>query len=166
MKKLKSFTLIELVLYIALSGTIVFSITVLAVMSLQIREKNKAILEVENQGASILEKLSYQVRNASDITIPLPTASSGNMTLQVDEASKNPTVFSVIDNRLQIKQGANLAQDLNSSNILISGLSFSNLSTGTEKPDEIKITFTLTYDINDIKYEKKFYGAASQRNTP
>lgn len=166
MKNLKSFTLIELVMYVALSSTIVFSITVLAVMCLQIREKNKAILEVENQGAYILDKLTHEIRNARNVNTPLATATSQNLILDEDEALNDPTEFSVTDNILKIKQGSAATQDLNSPNISIADLSFSNLSTGSDKPSEIKITFKATYSVSEIKYEKNFYGSASQRNIP
>ena len=66
----KSFTLIELLLYVSIVGAIIFSVAGFLSLSMQSRVKNQIISEVEQQGVQVMQSLTQTIRNASIISIP------------------------------------------------------------------------------------------------
>lgn len=171
-QKARGFTLLELLLYLALSSVITFTAASLLANVLQIREKNRAAYEVESQGVLLMQSLTQAIRNARDVTSPTPqAASSTSLNLTSDEAPVNPTVFEVASNAIGIKEGtAPTAIPLLSQNTGIKNVSFKNLAIDADHADEIKITFTLYYITQEkrggFSHEKTFYGSASLRSVP
>jgi len=170
--KTRAFSLLELLLYIALASVITLTASALLSSILQIREKSRAAIEVESQGVLLMQNLTQAIRNARDVTAPAPqTSSAGGMTLAMDEASANPTVFEVTGASIGIKEGAvATAVPLLSQNTGIKDATVKNLAVDADHPDEIKITFTLYYITQEKRggfgYEKTFYGSASLRSVP
>lgn len=168
-KKLRCFTLLEILLYIAMASIITLSIAVLVTDVLQLREKNRAILEVETQGTLLMQNLTQTIRNARSVTYPLIQSSSQVLEISSDDAPANPTIFEATGDSIGIKQaGQVVATPLLSEKVAIKDVSFENLSDNPDKPDSIKINFTLYYKTNEARggydYEKKFYSTTTVRN--
>lgn len=165
-KNKKGFTLVEILLYIAIAGGIIFSITVFFLTTLDARVRNQAIAEVEEEGTQVMQNITQTIRNSSSINSPSQGTSSASISLAVIDGAKDPTVFDVSGNVIRVKEGTEENIDLTSSRVIVSGLNFANLSrTGTG--GAIRIQFTLTH-INPASkeaydYSKTFYGSASIR---
>ncbi len=165
-KNSKAFTLIEILLYLSIAVIVLFAITTFLSVVLDSRIKNEVILEVEQQGADVMELIKQTIRNANGINLPAQGNNENTLSLQVSDGTKNPTVFSTSSEVLQIKEGSQSPIPITSSRVRISDLVFRNMSkAGT--PGLIRIEFTLRSKNPEekIEYEylETFYGSASLR---
>lgn len=162
----KSFTLVELVLYLALVSVIVLIAAYFVAVILQSKTKSQSIMEVEEQGAQLLNLVTQTIRNADSINSPSSGDSSGILSIDVDDSSKNPTVFEFSGESLVMTVGAEPSVALSNDKIVFTNARFRNLSrTGT--PGIIRIEFTLSTNAADknqeYKYSKNFYASAALR---
>lgn len=169
LKKIKlnrGFTLVELLLYIALVSFVILSLSVFFSMILSSRVKNQTIAEVEQQGARTMQTIVQSVRNAESINSPAQGANASSLSLHSLTGSIDPTVFDLSGGTIRIKEGSGLEINLTSPRIIASGLDFYNLSRD-DSPGAIRITFTLTLSNpggqNDYDFTKTFYGTANIR---
>ena len=165
-KKEGGFTLVEVLLYLAISSAMLTVIVTFLFVLMQSRIKNQTIAEVEQQGLQAVQLITTTARNAEAIVVPVPGASSTSLTLQVSDVAKDPTVFSVSEGTFFITEGASVPIAITSPLVEASDISFSNLSaTGT--PGSIKISFTLSRTNVDGKseydYSQTFYGSSNIR---
>lgn len=141
----EGFTLIELLLYISIVGVILASVSVFFFIILQSEVKNQAIVEVEQQGAQMMQRITHKIRNAGSINSPLPGQSSASISLDTGSFNISDFVF----------------PEVSASNLI-----FKNLSK-SDTPGIIQVQFTLSYNNPENKqeydYSKTFYGSASLR---
>lgn len=122
----KGFTLIEFLIYLAITGMVVamgiqlFSLTQDAIKFSQTQaefERNLNFME---------ETLSYWIRQASGVS----EVSSSSLELMIDNPSFNPTKFRHHEQNLEISQGASANwQPLNSSNVKVIKVIFEKTSS-------------------------------------
>ena len=164
-KDKKGFSLVELLLYISLAGLLFFALFSFLVIAFSGRIKSQAISEAEQQGSQIVQAITQAIRNADSITSPTPGTSGASLTLAYTDIAKNPTVLTLSNNIVSIKLGASNPVPLNSSRVLVSGLTFSNLSQpGT--PGMIRTAFTIntsTSTKQEFNYVKNFTASAAIR---
>ena len=167
LKESRAFTLIELVLYLGIVSFMVVIITVFYGLVLQARVKNQVMLEVNSQGAYVMQMMAQSVRNAQDVNLPVAGGSGDVLSLQVSDSAKDPTVFDLLSGVLRVKEGVGSEVDITSSRVVVSDLLFKNLSQGTE-PSSVQISFLLSsYNPegrNEYEYGQVFYGTANVRN--
>lgn len=130
MKKIsfkKGFTLIEVVLYLAISVIIITSITSITTVTFEFKAKTQAISEVEQVSNQILLLIGRTIRSSTNVTTPTQGNTAGSLVLSGTNAT-----FSLSGNNIFIQEGANPSIQLNSNTIVISNLTFTNSSkTGT-----------------------------------
>jgi prepilin-type N-terminal cleavage/methylation domain-containing protein len=166
MTKRQGFTLLELLLAIGLVALLLSALVALFHVVLGARAKNQAISEVEQQGAFAAALIAQTLRNAESVTSPALGASAASLTLDVTDASDDPTVIDLSDGALRVTEGAAAAVSLTSYRVIASDLEFRNLSaSGT--PGTVRLRFTLTHldpeGQNEYAYAKTFYGTANLR---
>jgi len=118
--KNQGFTLVELIVYIAVSSFVLAAIGGLVWMLMQSRAKSQAIAEVEQQGALIMDTITQSVRNAESITAPTVGNTGTTLTLDVVEATDDPTIFTLSSSDMEITEGVAAAVALNADNITVS----------------------------------------------
>ena len=101
MKNASGFTIIELLLYTAISAAMIASISIILSTLLEIRVKNQSIVEVEQQGQILMIGLTQAIRNADTVN-GLPAATTGTA-LSVTE-NGNTSVYSLENGRLVFSQ--------------------------------------------------------------
>lgn len=160
------FTLVELLLYISISTTVLLAGSLYMSTLLAARVKNQAIHEVEQQGLYAMNMISGSARNAELISSPSSGVSAGLLTLDVITAANDPTVYNLAGGKLTVKEGSAAAIPLTNDRVIMSGLSFQNLSAGGT-PGTIRIRFTLSHtnpsNRQEYVYTKTFYGGTSLR---
>jgi len=165
-KNKKGFTLVEVMLYIALISALVLMMSSFLYMVLGARSKSQAILEVESQGKFVMSQITQTIRNSDSITIPLAGSSGQILSLTSQVPTRNPTVFNSTGTDIQIKEGTDPIIPLTSSQVSISGLSFQNISR-TNTPGTLRIQFTVSYasgsQSGEYNYSRTFYGSVSIR---
>ena len=165
-KNQNGFTLVELLLYIALASVMLAVVSGFLGTILNARVKNQTIAEVTQQGQRIMSVMTQAIRNAEAINSQATSTSAALLDLDVIEVANDPTIFDLSAGVLRITEGASAAVDMTSSRVVISDLQFDNLSR-TDTAGSIKIQFTISHinpaGNNQYEYSKIFYGAASIR---
>lgn len=162
----RGFTLIELLLYVSIAAALLLASSVFLSTLLQSRIKNQAIAEVEGQGAAALQVIAQSIRNASGINAPSSGSNASTLSLAVDSAGNDPTVFDVASGILRMKEGASIATSLTNSRVVVTNLVFSNLSrSGTLGTVRIGFTVTATNTSgrNEYSFSKDFVMSATLR---
>lgn len=159
----QGFSLIELVIYIGLVSIMLLALTSFITLLLNSRGRNQAIAEVEQQGVAVLQLLTQTTRNASAIITP--AAGSIDTALEIDTGS-GQTVFSVIDDQLQLTEAGGDSIAITNDRILVSDFSVRNATRGTS-PGIVTWQVTFEYAERSGKpgysYSRTFYGSASLR---
>ncbi len=164
--KRKGFTLLELLLYVTLTGILLTSVSLTYYVTLRSRVKNETVSDVDSVGRTTLERIGSAIRNANGITAPAIGGSQSTLTLSVPDSAKNPTIFSLSNGVLMVQEGAGAAIPLTPSRITISALTFANYGrSGTE--GIISTQFTIARNNasarNEYQYSKTFSGSAGIR---
>ncbi|MFZ2072189.1 MAG: hypothetical protein WAV10_00695 [Minisyncoccia bacterium] len=127
-KKIKGYALLEIIFYIA-----IFSILTLAVIN-AIIVMTKAFKETSIQtdfvqSSTIMERISREIRQANGINSI--NNNGNNLILNTkDDVGNDKTIeFLLTDSNLQIKENDVLIGNLNTPNIIITGLSFDQITT-------------------------------------
>ncbi len=160
------FTLVELLLYVGISSTLLLVTSLFLGMMLEARVKNQTISEVEGQGTQVMQIITQTIRNAENITSPSVGVSGVSLTLNVVDTLDDPTIFDLASGAIRIKEGAGANIPLTNSHVTVSALSFQNLSRAST-PGIVRVSFTITY-VNpegrkEYDFSKTFHGSASLR---
>ena len=162
----KGFTLIELVIYIAIAAAILLAIGSFWTSIVNSRIKNQVIIETEQQGSQVMQQITQTIRNAEDINSPTQGNSASILSLGVSDPAEDPTIFDLVDGVIRITKGSNDPVDLTSSAVEVTSLNFSNLSND-DTPGTIRVEFSLEYlsdsDRAEYDWSQTFYGSASLR---
>lgn len=157
------FTLVELLLYVAIVGSLLIGITGFYATVIDTRVKTQTINEVNQQGTFMMDYILQTVRNASSITTPAVGATSTNLVLAVPTGSLSPTTFSLNSSVLQVAEGSNAAVALSNSEVRVSNLSLKNLSRGSTN-GIVQVSFIVTRinptGNNRYDFERTFVGSA------
>lgn len=137
------FTLMELMLYIAVLGSLLAAVAGFFGVAASARIKNQAVYEVDSQGSFAIETIGQAIRGSSLVTSPTITANANSLTLATATPATNPTVFSLNNGTLQVKEGSAAAVSLTNDKVAVSNLTFTNLSrAGT--PGLVRISMTIS----------------------
>jgi prepilin-type N-terminal cleavage/methylation domain-containing protein len=162
----KGFTLIEMLLYLAILSVVVLAFSAALSLSFTSRIKANTIAEVEQQGDQTMNLITQNIRNAASITAPAAGILASSLTLTEYVAGNSPTVFDQSGNTMRITEGAVSPINITSNRVIVSGLSFQNLSRPST-PGIIQIKFTLTHinpsNRGEYTYSKTFTSSASLR---
>jgi prepilin-type N-terminal cleavage/methylation domain-containing protein len=160
----KGFTLIETLVYVAIFAIMIGAITIFASNIQASRLRMQILLEVNDQGNSIVRTITQTIRNADSITSPTIGNNSSNLSLASLDISKNPTAISESGDILYITEGVGSPIALSNNKVKMTNLTFSNLSRPST-PGVIQFRFTLKNIDSAIKAEQQysvdFYGTAS-----
>ena len=154
-KKNSGFTLVELLLYVAISGAILIIVSVFVALILQSRVKNQTVSEVEMQGAQIINTITQTIRNAEEISSPSPSMSAASSSINVITETKDPTIFQLNNETIEITEGGGPSIALHNDRVIASNLLFQNLSIANT-PGTIRISFTLTHVNTENRIEYNF----------
>lgn len=165
-KKNKGFTLIEILLFLGISATMLLVVSIFITFILQAGTKSQTVAEVEQQGLFAMQTITQVIRNSTSITSPTAGNSATSATFVVPTGALSPTIFDLSSGAIRIKEGAGTAVNLTNTEVTASALNFQNLSW-TSTSGEVRISFTLTRNNpenkNEYDYSKTFYATAALR---
>lgn len=160
------FTLVELLLYLAVTSIIITSVSGFFITMLQARVKFQVMSEVEQQGAQVMQQMTQTVRNGLTITSPTTGVTGTSLTVTVPTGALSPTVFDLTSGVIRETEGVGAAQPLTNSRVTASGLSVQNLTRPTTQ-GVVRIQFVITSvngsGRNEFSYSKTFRGTANLR---
>jgi type II secretory pathway pseudopilin PulG len=162
----RGFTLVETLLYVSIVSVVLLLLSAFIFMLLQSRTKYQTISEVDQEGIQVAQIMAQTIRNAKKINLPAQGALGATLSLDMTDAGKSPTIFNSSGTNVQMKEGTGALVPLTASKVVVSGLTFANVSA-TNTPGIVKFQFTLTYskssDRNEYDYSRTFYGSAALR---
>ena len=160
------FTLIESLIYFSILGIILVVFGTMLFQILLGRAKTETIQEVSQNARVAMERISDRVRNAQSISGPSAGQTGSTLTLIMTDSSKNPTVFNVASELIQIKEGSTSVQNIIADEVKVTNISFTNVSH-PNTPGSIRIQFTLAASTTSLWkeyiHEETFYTTATIR---
>lgn len=158
------FTLVEVLLYIAIMSSILLAVSGFVATMLGANAKNNIIADVEQQANQVLSLIEEVGQGASAVTTPSIGTSGSILTFTTPVSS--PSVFTQTANVITISEGGGAAIALTNSRVSASGFSVSNLSAaGTS--GTVRVQFTLSYinnsGRNEYSYTKNYVTSVTIR---
>ena len=138
------FTLVELILYIAIVSIFLTGVIMFTWDIIYGRVKSYVQEEVNQNLRYAAKRITYEIRNASAVNLPVTVTS---ISLASGNAARNPTTIDISGGRLRIGYGNSGPCPitspcfLTSNKVDVTNLTFINLSSGS---DSINIKFSLT----------------------
>jgi hypothetical protein len=161
----KGVTLIEVLLYSALSIGLMVSIISFVIFFTGIGSKSRTLRDINTQGTFAVHSFTSVVRNGDSITLPAQGNSGAVASIEKDG---NTYVFSESGGRFSYTEDGGSPIYLTSEDMTVSNLSFENYSL-PDTPGNIRIQFTLTKGgaggslLPEFSFEEEFIGGASMR---
>lgn len=137
------FTLIEIIIYMALLSIFLLTLTDIFTSILDVQLESDATSAVEQDGRFLLSRFSYDINRASSITIPSAIGSSSN-SLSIVIGGITYT-YALGGSNLGLTNNLGTS-NLNGSDTAISGLTFQKIANSTiaGTKETIKINFTIS----------------------
>jgi len=136
----KGFTFVELLLYIAIVGTIFSSLVPFAWEVIGGGVRSAVDQEVDSNARLIMEKIKSKVRNAKSISVVSATS------LTITEQDLSSTVIDLSGGNIRLD-----AVNLNSADTLVTDLVFTDFSSASTK--QVQIRFTIISAIGQGRQE-------------
>ncbi|MEK7555645.1 MAG: prepilin-type N-terminal cleavage/methylation domain-containing protein [Patescibacteria group bacterium] len=125
-KSQKGFSLVELLIYIAITGVAVGVMTGVLTNILKVQVRESASTEISNQLNFITQTIQRLVRESS--LIDMGTGTSSVLKLRMAVLEKDPTYISLENNAVKIKEGTSATTTLTNDRINVNSLSFHKFS--------------------------------------
>lgn len=135
-KQQAGFSLIELILYIALVAVFVIGTILFAWDASYAREKTFQQQAVEQNGRAALARIAYEIRRAQDIN------SVNTNTIDLENGA-NDTTITINSGTVQITTGGSGPYDLTSNQVYVTSLTFSQPGSSDEDTKNIDVTISL-----------------------
>jgi Tfp pilus assembly protein PilE len=127
----RGFTFIEAILYVAIVSVMLSALIPFAWDIIEGGARSSVQQEVSSNARFISERIKYEIRNATGINGTTDCASASKIiSLVNNNAGLNPTIITYTSPNITIKQGAGATVNLNSADVLISGFTCSNNTSG------------------------------------
>lgn len=152
-------TLVEVLLYVALSATILITISATYLQLLEIKAENRARREIETQAQFLISQLEEELLAASNITLPTSNTTSDQLSLQIPDQTYN-TLFLIENGDIAISRNNATPISL-TSDLTISSLSFANRTSG--ESITVDYTFTLQHPYFENSYNSTYTGTINLR---
>jgi type II secretory pathway pseudopilin PulG len=146
---IRGFTLVEVIIYIAITGMVVSALVGFVFSAASTREKNYSVEEVHANSRFALDRITYFIRLAESVDIGASVfgVDPGVLTLNMPNAVDSPTVISLTqdDGALRVREGTSPVREyiLTNEELRITNLMFGDF-TGQHKRGVISVDFTVS----------------------
>ena len=166
--KNKAFTLIEMIVYVAIFAVIMVVVTSFVFQIMNVKNRSKAARETYQEARYILERINSKIRYAPGVDTgnSIFDNDQGALVLKSQVARTNLTEYKVVDGIVTEKVGDLEENVLNSNNVRVDQLRFEQIVSSTVQ-SSIKTTLTVTYQSGgrtDLQAVSTLTANASLRN--
>jgi Tfp pilus assembly protein PilW len=148
------FTLIELVIYIAILSLVLVSITGFFLNTTAGNMKESSYQEVQQNGRFVMTKITQETKKAIGINSPAAGSSNNSLSLVMSDQNLNPTIFDLSGGKIRITQGSSAPIELTTDQVVVNSLQFTNLSySGTPGTVRAEINMEYLNPANKIEYQ-------------
>lgn len=151
----KGFTLIETLLYIVLFSFIITGILLAVYNILEGSERTRQNAILEEEANFLLRKLTWGLTGVRSPNVIAPPVSSTGPALTLTKdglpVGENPITFDEVGGAVRLTRGSNPAAPLTSSNVIVSGLTITNLGTAGGATGGLIIDFQINGRLFQLK---------------
>jgi prepilin-type N-terminal cleavage/methylation domain-containing protein len=126
----KGFSLVEMIVYIAILSLITSALTVTASSLLNTFAHLEIYEDMAHSSTVALERISYEIRTARTVNVMSSTLgiSPGTLVLDTVDAVGSPTVitFSLVNGKIFIQEGASAPSPLTSNSVTVTNATFTH----------------------------------------
>ncbi len=142
----RGFTLVEVLIYSLIISGMASSVIFFSLTILESQEKARSYQEVQQNARFAMNRMIREINSASSFSTSSSTFEThpGVLYLTNPDSSKNPTVFSVVNSRIQMAQGTSSPVFLTSENVEVARLIFEDLSFA-DRTENIKIILSIDH---------------------
>ncbi|MFA6909334.1 MAG: type II secretion system protein [Patescibacteria group bacterium] len=152
-KSKKGFTLIEILVYMGIVVGILIAASTFAWNIIGSKTKSQAMQEVQANAYIVMERITHDIRNASDvdprsafeINIADPRHTSEAFILTAQEVSITPIVYTVDNGTLYVSHGGGAPVSVTSNIVEVTDLTLSDLSSPAGTTKQVLIQLSLIY---------------------
>lgn len=166
MKNIRGFTLLELLLYMAVLAALMLTISVLFSTLLQAKMKMRVMREVDEQGALALIQLSAWVRDADSVGAPATGEQSSELFLTQTYPTSVSREITPVNGQLGVVIDGGDWTPLTNTQVVVDSFTVTEVSSGSSTP-AIRIDLSLegapTSSRNEYVYARQFTTTASIR---
>jgi len=167
----RGFTLIEMILYIAIVSIFLGGVVQLAWNSIYGKVKNSTLEHVNYASRFAGKRILFEIRNASAIN----SVSASSLCLASSDSTRNPTRIYLTGGSIHIGWGGGVAScasttndvALTGTNVTVSSLAFTNLTSGV-LTKHIQFTYTISSSATSGRQEyvasQSYEGSAELRS--
>lgn len=160
-EKRKGFTLIELVIYLAIFAILITTISVFSITTIRTIRRGQIRKEVVSTAYSTMRTMLYEIRSASNVYNPTSVFNShpGQLSLQATEYLPEGESLTYIDfyldnkNQLYLRKEGHDPQILISDKLDITNLEFEYFASSSEL---VKINLTVSYNTLNPEYQYSY----------
>ena len=149
---MKGFTLIEIIIYMALLSLTIGFILVGVYQILDSKTGVLARTSVEEEANFLMKKIKWAMANVDIINQPAAATTSTTLSVNKFNFPANPMAISRSGLDMNVSYAGNPATTLNSEDVSVKDLIFENISGGSNPA--VKIKLNLEYRPNDLKTTK------------
>lgn len=141
----KGFTLLELIIYIAIFSVFTLMLTDFFVTMGKVKAHTEVRSEVRQNLSQSLDRVARLIRQASGVN----SASGNILNLAMADGVKNPTIITISGNALTIQEGLFPTVPLTSDKVIISNLNFYSIDNPSPAKASVQTAITVDYDAQD-----------------
>lgn len=149
MNRRAGYTLVELLVFIAITAVVVVAFVSILVFTVQLQARQSSSATVQEESTALLQQIQNYVANASLVSIPMNTPTS-TLVLRMSSPSDDPTTITLANGTVYVKQGSGAAEPLTSNRVVISNLKFTR-HANPPAHDSVDVAFTTSENTNNIK---------------
>ncbi|MBI4094626.1 MAG: prepilin-type N-terminal cleavage/methylation domain-containing protein [Candidatus Liptonbacteria bacterium] len=139
-KKRDAFTLIEVLIYIALFSATLFVFVMVFYQLIDSRDQNQLRVEVEEEANFLMKKIEWGLLGADSINEPAPGSTSTVLSVNKFNFPDNPLVFTLAGDDITLSRGAGAPAALNSERITVRKLEFAHVAAFGSRPSAVSVT--------------------------
>ncbi len=137
------FTLIEIIIYVAIIGIVMTSFIAFGMSISSARSKTYVVQEVQGNARMLIDIISQKIKRAQAITSPTAGQSNGAMTLDMPYSESDLT-FSMTDGIVYLTEGSGDPQAIVSNEVEVENFQFSNIGLNGSV-DSILVEFDMEF---------------------
>ncbi len=160
------FTLVEIMLYIALTLTILIAIVQFFLAGLEAYGQQKLTITTDEETSFMTQTIESYLTNATSVTSPAAGATERELVLSMADAEVDPVVISLSEGTAYIQRGNHDPEPLHASTLYVEDMIFSNLANEGGKPSiriEIMANNPSFISIDALKYAQVYTTAYTKR---
>ena len=144
MKKIKGFSLVEILIYTAIIGIVGTLFSNILIIVTRVQNQQTSSIEVNQQMNFALSTIQRLIRESSAIEITAGTPAS-TLKLRVKDFAKDPTNITLSSGKIVLQQGGGAAFNLTTDSVVVSQLSFLKITTYPGR-DTVQIDISISYN--------------------